>query len=319
MIKEYTLRSLAEEFILYKQRLGCIYETSGYYVMNYVNYAENNRTGEGLPSKDSVTRYLDTLIGSPSSLYGVVAVLREFGRYLIKRGYNDIYIIPPKTVALQTPEPPYFFTTEEIGRFFKECDSIRTHPSFEGRELAIPAMFRLLYCCGMRCREVRTLLKEDVHLDADFLDVKQSKGPKSRRIYISTELSDYLKKYESAISRLFPDRKYFFPSRDTCYGSGAISGNFRRIWKLAYPNFVITSRPRAYDFRHHFAWANLNRWAAEGLDVNAMLPYLMRYMGHQSTSGTLYYFHFVPEFFPTYSDMSKETECIIPEVLHEER
>jgi integrase len=171
----------------------------------------------------------------------------------------------------------------------------------------------------MRCKEARTLLYEDVHMDAGYLDVKQSKGPKNRRIYISTELLEYLKKYESTISLLFPNRKYFFPSRDSCYGTGAISGNFRRIWKLAYPDFVLTSRPRAYDFRHHFAWANLNRWAAEGMDVNVMLPYLMRYMGHQSISETLYYFHFVPEFFPTYSDMSSETECIIPEVPYEER
>ena len=79
---------------------------------------------------------------------------------------------------------------------------------------------------------------------------------------------------------------------------GAIAENFRRIWKQAYPNFILGSRPRAFDFRHHFAWANLNRWAAEMLDVNVMLPYLMRYMGHQSISNTLYYFHFVPDFLP---------------------
>ena len=319
MSKEHTIRSLAEEFILYKQQLGCIYETSGYYLLNYVAYAEKNRTGETLPNKESVTGYLDTLADSPGSLYGTVAVLREFGRHLIKRGYSNIYIIPPKIVRQQTPEPPYFFTTKEIRRFFEVCDSIKQFPHFKWRELVIPAMFRLLYCCGMRCKEVRTLLYEDVHLNAGFLDVKQSKGPKDRRIYISAELVEYLKKYEKSISFLSHSRKYFFPSGNTCYGSGAISGNFRRIWKLAYPDFVLTSRPRAYDFRHHFAWTNLNRWAVEGLDINAMLPYLMRYMGHQSIKDTLYYFHFVPEFFPIYSDMSKETEYIIPEVPNDER
>lgn len=100
---------------------------------------------------------------------------------------------------------------------------------------------------------------------------------------------------------------------------GVISNNFRRIWKQAYPNFILSSRPRAFDFRHHFAWTNLNRWAAEGLDVNAMLPYLMRYMGHQSISSTMYYFRFVPEFFPIYFDMTRVTEDIIPEVRNEKR
>jgi len=319
MNKKYELRLLAEEFILFKQQLGCTYETSCFYLMNYVRYAEEGQNGETVLDKESVKGYLDTLSDAPGSLYGSVAVLREFGRHLIKLGYTNVYIVPPKTVSLPTPEPPYFFTAEEIRHFFNKCDSIKPNLSFKGRELVLPAMFRLLYCCGMRCKEVRTLLLEDVHLDSGFLDVKQSKGAKSRRIYISSELSEYLKKYESSISCLFANRKYFFPSRENCYGTGAVSQNFRRIWKQAYPDFIHDSRPRAYDFRHHFAWTNLNRWAAEGLDVNVMLPYLMRYMGHQCISDTLYYFRFVPEFFPTYADMSRVTEDIIPEVQYEER
>lgn len=319
MNKKCELRLLAEKFILYKRRLGYIYETSSFHLMDYVRYAEKDRTGGSLLDKESVKRYLDAQADAPGSLYGSVAVLREFGLHLIKQGYKDVYIIPPKTVALTAAEPPYFFTAEEIKHFFNQCDSIKPNPSFKGRELALPAMFRLLYCCGMRCKEVRTLLHEDVHLDAGFLDIKQSKGLKSRRIYISIELIGYLKKYESSISLLFPNRKYFFPGRKSYYGEGVIPNNFRRIWKQAYPNFIFSSRPRAFDFRHHFAWTNLNRWAAEGLDVNAMLPYLMRYMGHQSISATMYYFRFVPEFFPIYSDMTRVTEDIIPEVRHEKR
>ena len=80
----------------------------------------------------------------------------------------------------------------------------------------------------------------------------------------------------------------------------------------------MTERPRAYDFRHHFAWTNLNKWAVEGLDVNAMIPYLMRYMGHQSVKETLYYFRFVPEFFHTNKSMSESLEELLPEVTDEE-
>jgi len=180
-------------------------------------------------------------------------------------------------------------------------------------------LFRLMHCCGLRCKEARTMLSENMHLDDCFLDVLQSKGPKSRRIYISTELSSYLKEYDASISRLFPSRKYFFPHNDdSCYGSGAITTNFRRFWMKAFPDFVLASRPRAYDLRHHFVWANLNRWAREGLDVNVMLPYLTRYMGHQSINSTLYYFRFVPDFFPALADMTKSLESILPEVPYEE-
>ena len=69
---------------------------------------------------------------------------------------------------------------------------------------------------------------------------------------------------------------------------------FKSIWKVAYPGFSGSKHPRIYDFRHYFAWTTINGWVREGKDVNAMLPYLMRYMGHNCIKHTLYYFRFVP-------------------------
>lgn len=93
--------------------------------------------------------------------------------------------------------------------------------------------------------------------------------------------------------------------------------SIHRIRFLVAKACLIKSK-RLDFFRHHFAWANLNRWAADGLDLNVMLAYLMRYMGHQSVSGTLYYFRFVPEFFPVFREMTENLEDILPEVPDEE-
>ncbi|MFR8999202.1 MAG: hypothetical protein ACLVIY_01020 [Anaerobutyricum soehngenii] len=73
-------------------------------------------------------------------------------------------------------------------------------------------------------------------------------------------------------------------------------------------------KPRAYDLRHHFACANIMRWSSEGKDIHAMLPYLMRYMGHSSLDSTYYYIHLIPDFFPQYRCMTASTEELIPEV-----
>lgn len=313
-----SLRKNINDFIVYKRALGYVYDTPGKLLNRYVDYAEKTVDGICIPTKAVTDGYLSEISHAEGTLYGTVAALRELSRFLQARGHRDAYMVPPKTVTQPVPEDPYFFTEEEICLFFKELDLIEPNKSFRGREFVFPALFRLLYCCGLRCKEARMLSCRDVHLDELYIDILQSKGPKSRRIFISRELADYLASYEANISQLFPKREYFFPSRAGCYGSGAVSKNFRRFWQKAFPDFVITTRPRAYDFRHHFAWANLNRWAAEGMDVNAMLPYLMRYMGHQSVSETLYYFHFVPEFFPTYKTMSAPLEDILPEVPDEE-
>ena len=314
VLNSQSLRENAADFIVYKKSIGYVYDGSERLLNRYVDYAEKAEAGIQYPIKAVTDNYLAKISNAAGTLYGSVAVFREFSMFLQARGYRDAYMIPPKTASQPVPEDPYFFTEEEISAFFRELDLIKPNKSFKGRELVIPALFRLLYCCGLRCKEARMLECRDVHLGELYIDVMQSKGPKSRRIFISQELSDYLSGYEENINLLFPGREYFFPSSAGFYSSTAVSANFRRFWKKAFPDFVITTRPRAYDFRHHFAWANLNRWAAEGLDVNAMLPYLMRYMGHQSVSETLYYFHFVPEFFPTYKSMSAPLEDLLPEV-----
>lgn len=314
VLNSQSLRENAADFIVYKRSIGYVYDGSERLLNRYVDYAEKAEAGIQYPIKAVTDNYLAKISNAAGTLYGSVAVLREFSRFLQARGYRGAYMIPPKTASQPVPENPYFFTEEEISAFFRELDLIKPNKSFKGRELVIPALFRLLYCCGLRCKEARMLQCRDVHLGELYIDVMQSKGPKSRRIFISQELSDYLSGYEESINLLFPGREYFFPSSAGFYSSTAVSANFRRFWQKAFPDFVITTRPRAYDFRHHFAWANLNRWAAEGLDVNTMLPYLMRYMGHQSVSETLYYFHFIPEFFPTYKSMSASLEELLPEV-----
>lgn len=317
--KETTLREKADEFLIYKRGIGYIYDTQAHYLMKYITYAEMLSADIRMPDKNSVMSFLDDYSDAPGALYGATAVLREFGRHLHSIGINEAYIVPAKRMPKLTPEPPYFFREIEIEAFFEVCDQIQPHKSLPGRELVVPVLFRLLYCCGMRCKEVRTLAYSDVHLEQCFIDVIQSKGPKSRRIYINKELAGYLNTYDISVKAIFSDRTHFFPhTANGFYTSGMVSKNFQRYWRKAFPDFPVGTRTRAYDFRHHFAWTNLNRWAKEGLDVNIMLPYLMRYMGHQTVESTLYYFRFVPDFYPTYQELSVSAEDILPEVPDEE-
>ena len=42
----------------------------------------------------------------------------------------------------------------------------------------------------------------------------------------------------------------------------------------------------------------LLRWYREGADLNAKLPVLAAYLGHQSVEGTQHYLHLTAELFP---------------------
>lgn len=311
-----TLGELIEEFIEYKHRNGYTYETAGYHLQKYKKFSINVSPNELVPSKYTINTFLNQYIQTPGNLYNIAATLREFSRYLIGLGYHKAYVIPPKKVSLPTPVQPYLFTQDEIDAFFKQCDQIQPYVYLKTRHLVLPALYRLHYCCGLRCKETRTLLRENVHLDLGYIDIIQSKGPKSRRLFISDELIQYLNKYDQEVDLILYKRKFFFPIKgDKPYSASAFSDNFLNIWYKAFPEKKDDGvSVRAYDFRHHFAYANMNRWLKEEKDVNAMLPYLMKYMGHQDIENTLYYFHLVPDIYDTIVRKSSSFESLLPEV-----
>lgn len=288
-MKKATIGERIDAFIAYKRSLGYVYDTQERYLKHYQHHMEEQYPNLDLPDKASTDCFLDQYQGQLGGMYNAMAPLREFARYLFQLGCRDAYLVPPKQMPKLYPEPPYFFSEEELSAFFQECDSYYlANPGPRARGIIMPVLFRMLYCCGLRPKEARMLPAENVHLGKKYIDILQSKGPKSRRIYISDELSDHLICYNSRVSAVFPERKYFFP-RDigTPYSAQALSYNFGAIWKKAFPSWE-GKLPRIYDLRHHFAWTTINRWAREGTDVNAMIPYLMRYMGHNCIKHTLY-------------------------------
>ena len=215
------------------------------------------------------------------------------------------------TTAGNTCEPNVYF--------FVACDKLQPHGAAQARHLVLPVFFRLLYCCGLRTGEARTLRVEQVDLEAGHIDIMRSKGCRSRRLPVPADVLGLLRRYAARVSVIYPGRIYFFPTtRAACYGSQSVAVVFNSIWKAAGLGAGCGNRPRAYDFRHHFALSNLNRWIATGVEVNAMLLYLSRYMGHASLASTDYYLHLVPEFFPTFAAKVRATEGVLPEVDHDQ-
>jgi len=313
-----TIGEKINAFIAYKRSLGYVYDTPERYLRHYQNHMVETYPHLDLPDKGSTDHFLDKYQGQSGGLYNAMAPLREFSRYLFQIGYREAYLVPPKQMPKLHPEPPYFFTEEELSAFFRVCDFFYAeNPGPRARGDVMPAVFRLLYCCGLRPKEARMLPAKNVQLGEKYIDIIQSKGPKSRRIYISVELATYLTHYDSRMSSIFPERMYFFPrDREKPYSVQSLCYNFRIIWKQSFPEWT-GNLPRIYDVRHHFAWVSINRWAREGTDVNAMLPYLMRYMGHNCIKHTLYYFRFVPDFYADYKALSWQLNDRIPEVSDE--
>ncbi len=121
---------------------------------------------------------------------------------------------------------------------------------------------------------------------------------------------------DRATRQRFAARRTFFVSAAGNPVTAATVGKtFNRIWDQAgLPRPAGGTAPRPYDFRHHFAYANLEQWMSQGKDVTALLPYLSRYMGHATLASTSYYVHTSPDFMHAYAVITAESESILPEV-----
>jgi len=244
-----------------------------------------------------------------------LSVVREFARYLNRIG-EKAYVIPIAIVKKGARLTPHIYSEEEIAAIWYEFDNISPKSDFPVRHFVLPAMIRVLYCCGLRPCEARRLKVDDVDLYVGKLYIRESKGYKDRIVMLADDVRDYMRDYNESVCRVLPGREWFFPdSYDNQYSKYWLFDSFKVIRKKLRIEYSGSNPPRLYDFRHTFATHCLYRWLREGKELTAMLPYLSAYMGHTEISATFYYLHLVPGQFRAMSglDFSKY-EALLPEV-----
>jgi integrase len=242
-----------------------------------------------------------------------MSYIRDFGRWLQAHQNTDAYVLSEHWKASAVPAHPYLLTTHQIELFFAAAAHLHASCPWQWQATAF---FTLMHSCGIRTGEARALLTEQVDLRAGHIDIISSKGNRSRRLPAGGQVIDVLTACDQASARQFPSRRTFFVSATGHPVTGTAVGTvFNRIWDQAgLPRPAHGIRPRPYDFRHHFAYANIERWMTQGRDVTAMLPYLARYMGHAGFESTFYYVHTSPDFMHAYADITGKNASLLPEV-----
>ncbi len=305
-----------EAFLKFKNSLGIKYQAPKSHLksLDLYNFSHGN---EATLTKDLVERWAEYYAEKNTSHdRSWLSSVREFGRYLNTTGDKEAYILDGKFKTQRYRAEVYLLAEEEIQAFFNECDRfVLRYSRYPGQRYVLPAFYRFMYCCGTRCKEARSLKCTEVNLEQGYIDILGSKAFRDRRLFLSDELVNYLKEYDSKISNVFPNREYFFPGgHGGMFSSTTVSSNFKKIWISAGLKRDGKVKARAYDFRHHFACANIMRWSEKGKDVHGMLPYLMKYMGHSSLESTYYYIHLIPEYFSKYRILTVSSADVIPEV-----
>ena len=126
-----------------------------------------------------------------------ITVVRQFSRFLLRIGCPAY--VPDATLAARKPSSflPRMLSDEELRRFFHGVDTLEPTARSPLRHIVMPEVFRLLYGCGFRVREVLKLRVRDVDLNQGIITVRQGKFRKDRLVPPALSVVNRLRKYAS--------------------------------------------------------------------------------------------------------------------------
>ena len=301
-----------DEYVQFKRSMGFDGASRIWYLKRFDAYCAAR--GLTVLDRDTVEGWVRAQLATSGRYRSWMSYVRGFGRWLTVHGGPDAYVLSEQWKAPFVPASPYLLSSREIDAFFTAAGRLDTTSPWQWQAVAF---FTLMHSCGIRTGEARALLTDHVDLPARHIDVIGSKGNRSRRLPITDDVCKILAACDAAsTARIGHSRTTFFiSSTGNPVTAASVGVIFNRIWDTAgLARQAGGKRPRPYDFRHHFAYANIERWMAQGIDVTAMLPYLSTYMGHASVESTYYYIHTSPDFMEAYAHITAGSGSPLPEV-----
>jgi integrase/recombinase XerD len=241
-----------------------------------------------------------------------ITLVRQFSTFLLRAGY-PAYVPDSTLAARKCTFVPRMLTDEELRRFFHAVDTLEPTARSPLRHLIMPEVFRLLYGCGFRVREVLKLRVRDVDLSQGIITVRQGKFRKDRLVPPALSLVHRLRKYADHFESRPLDAIFFPGPSGGPFALRTVYTLFRELLlQCGIPHAGRGKGPRIHDYRHLFALHALRRWYRDGEDLDAKLPLLATYLGHQHLSGTQRYLHLTAEIFP---EITARVEAAFGEVI----
>ena len=248
-------------------------------ILQYQEYAEENRMNYAKVDQSDLKRYLDHLseIGKkPSTISRNLATIRSFYQFLLR----NRKVKEDPTMNLQAPKiekrVPSILTSQEVELLLEQPKNVDLKGSRD------KAMLELAYATGMRVTEIINLNCDDVNLKEGF--VTCSNQNKQRNIPIGTISAKALKEYiDNARPILVKDEneEALFVNIN---GKRLTRQGFWKIVKYYKEQAHISKDITPHVLRHSFATHLLQN----GADLKAIQTML----GHSDISSTQVYKQF---------------------------
>jgi site-specific recombinase XerD len=209
----------------------------------------------------------------------------------------DILTFPKPTPA----QLPRLVSETEMALVLQSVRQLPPSSTNPLRAQVIALGLMLLFCCGLRRGELLRVKLGDLDKSQNLIRVVLTKFHKSRLVplhpTVGEEMERYLQLRRQLKLPMTPESFLLWSGRRVpeVYAAETLL----EIWhQLCISVKVLGSSgnpPRLHDLRHSFAVNALQRWYAQGLDVQSKLPHLAAYLGHVSPISTYYYLQFSPE------------------------
>ena len=193
-------------------------------------------------------------------------------RFLLKSEglpYSHLHLPPIK----KDKKLPTVLSKQEVWQLLKHCHLLK-HKMLIG----------LLYGCGLRCMEVRSIRLRDMDFDRKVLHIKESKGRKDRMVPLSEHLIRGLKKYLAAEH----PQEWLFNGSPRDRGGGDFDSRYSQrgvqwVVKRIAKDAGIQKEVSVHTLRHSYACHLLE----DGMNIVT----LQELLGHANIETTMEYLH----------------------------
>lgn len=238
---------------------------------------------------------------SPVASHTYQRIVRNFLLFHA-REHPRTFVPDPLTFPKPTPvPPPRLLSVTEMGRVLEAARGLPPSPTNPLRAETLRLGLLLLFCCGLRRGELLRLRLSDLEEGNTVLRIRLTKFYKSRVVPLSptvtAELDRYLQTRRRKKLPMAPEAFLMWSGHRSpeVYGATDLSVVWRQLCVSAKVLKAQGHPPRLHDLRHSFAVNALQRWYAQGAEVQSKLPHLATYLGHASTVSTHYYLKLTPE------------------------
>jgi integrase len=311
-----TMAPYIEGFLNQKRALGYKYDVEEYNLLCFDKYWSDTNGDIGDFTIETLSGWMKQRPTEGKSTQALrISVVKQLALYL--NGLGKESYIPMDRIRCPRPVV-HILTVDEITDLFRVIDSFRPRrqsPGVTRMADGYRVIFRLILTTGLRRCEAVGLRIQDINWDNNSISIYNAKGHKDRVVFMAEDFSALLKEYITR-NQLLMNTEWVFPAADPSrhFSGGALAIRFRQFWNETRFASDAVKTPTIHSLRHTYVVMRMNAWMAQGVDLDVMLPYLSRALGHKSTNETYYYYHQVIEAFRLIREKDRLAATVFPEV-----